>query len=295
MTIGLLDVFRAPPTDGSVALNQLVDYHLKTNPDAEFATLVDGSDGASEPNASVSYKQLTHAVHRVAHIINPGAALPQGTRVAILTSTDTIVNIALVLGIMRAGLVVRYSIRSSCEVLMPVKPFPVSPRVSVAGICHLLISTETHHMVSGGGSAISRLAEGVQSSTEESNHQLNTFRLPSYKELFQPHLRDTLSLFPNIQPASGDTIVAILHSSGSTGLPRPILYSQECLLSSFINQRRYLCPSIWFHTYSKYPNCSPPLANGRILYAGWANGVTDLPCYGKPAGYLFEGLMFTFE
>lgn len=106
MTIGLLDLFSLPPSDGSVPLNLLVDYNLQNNPDREFAVLVDPSDDGNGVPIPVTYRQLALAVHRVAHRVNPMAALPQGTKMAILTSTDTIVNIALVLGILRAGLVV---------------------------------------------------------------------------------------------------------------------------------------------------------------------------------------------
>jgi acyl-coenzyme A synthetase/AMP-(fatty) acid ligase len=117
------------------------------------------------------------------------------------------------------------------------KPFPISPKISVAGICHLLTKTETHHIISGGGSAISRLAESIESSLKASKHHLYTTRLPTFKELFQSNSQDVYEPFPNVTPTSGDSVVAILHSSGSTGLPRPVLYTQECLLSSFVNQR----------------------------------------------------------
>ncbi|CAE6433215.1 unnamed protein product [Rhizoctonia solani] len=216
MTVGL-NKFDSPATDGSVSLNQLVDYHIERNPECQFATLVDVSE---TPNGQhlVNYKQLAHATHRAAHIVNPGSALPQGTRVAILTSTDTIVNITLILGILRAGLV----------------PFPISPRVSVAGICHLLIATEACHMISGGGSAIAHLVQNVQSMMEESQQPLSTIRLPTFKELFRP--ADVFEPFPDSAPMSQDSVVAILHSSGSTGLPRPVIYTQGCILSSFVNQ-----------------------------------------------------------
>ncbi|CAE6515468.1 unnamed protein product [Rhizoctonia solani] len=219
MTVGLSE-FTSPATDGSVSLNRLVDYHLGRNPDCGFAMLVDVSDSPKEQCISVNYKQLAQATHRAAHIVNPGSVLPQGTKVAILTSTDTIVNVALVLGILRAGLV----------------PFPISSRVSVAGICHLLIVTETSHMVSGGGPAIARLVESVQSVMGEGKHRFGTIRLPTFKELFQPHSGDTFEPFPDIVPSSRDSVVAVLHSSGSTGLPRPVTYTQECVLSSFVNQ-----------------------------------------------------------
>ncbi|CAE6355575.1 unnamed protein product [Rhizoctonia solani] len=219
MTIGLSE-FISPATDDSVALNRLVDYHLGWNPDHEFAMLVDVSDGTNQQHHSVKYKQLAYATHRAAHMVNPNRMLPQGTRVAILTSTDTIVNIVLVLGILRAGLV----------------PFPISPRVSVAGICHLLTATETCYMVTGGGSAINRLTENTQSAMRETKHQLNIIRSPNFKELFQPHLGDRFKPFPDVTPSSQQSVIAILHSSGSTGLPRPITYTQECVLSSFVNQ-----------------------------------------------------------
>ncbi|KAG8763161.1 hypothetical protein FRC11_005892 [Ceratobasidium sp. 423] len=220
MTIGLNE-FIPPPTDGTVALNQLVDYHLVRNPDCGFAMLVNVSDDPKEKPIPVNYEELAHATHRAAHIVNPGSMLPQGTKIAILTSTDTIVNVALVLGILRAGLV----------------PFPISPRVSVAAICHLLIVTETCYMVSGGGPAIDRLVKSIQSAMEESKHQFDAIRLPTFKELFRPHSGDTFESFPDIVPSSRDSVVAILHSSGSTGLPRPVTYTQECVLSSFVNQR----------------------------------------------------------
>ncbi|KAG8748023.1 hypothetical protein FRC10_009775 [Ceratobasidium sp. 414] len=105
MTITLLDTFSPPPTDGSLALSALADYNMENNAEHDFAVLVDPSENGGSPLIHVNYRHLGLAVHRVAHLVNPQAALPHGTKVAILTSTDTIVNIALVLGTMRAGLV----------------------------------------------------------------------------------------------------------------------------------------------------------------------------------------------
>jgi acyl-CoA synthetase (AMP-forming)/AMP-acid ligase II len=92
-----------PHTDGSVALELAVDFHLKHNPTHVFAILYDVE---SHAQTTVTYEQLNHAVHRTAHILNPGATLPQGTNLGILISTDTILYVTLVLGAMRAGLVV---------------------------------------------------------------------------------------------------------------------------------------------------------------------------------------------
>ncbi|KAF8682432.1 Sarcoplasmic/endoplasmic reticulum calcium ATPase 3 [Rhizoctonia solani] len=272
MTIGLSE-FDSPATDGSVSLNQLVDYHLGRNPECGFAMLVDVSESSNEQRV-VKYRQLAHATHRAAHTVNPGSALPQGTRVAILTSTDTIVNIALVLGILRAGLV----------------PFPISPRVSVAGICHLLIATETVHMVSGGGSAIAHLVENVLSMMEESQQHLNIIYLPTFKELFQPRSGDLFEPFPDPTPLSENSVVAILHSSGSTGLPRPVTYTQGCILSSFVNQppcygmgrfgaRVGLMALPTFHVMGFITHCFYPQFAGftSVLFAPGATPVVPSP------------------
>ncbi|KAF8610848.1 acetyl-CoA synthetase-like protein [Ceratobasidium sp. AG-I] len=224
MTVGLLDLFSPPPSDGTVPLGSLVDYHLQNNPEREFAVLVDAPEDRDESPVPVTYRHLALAVHRVAHKVNPTAKLPQGTKMAILTSTDTIVNIALVLGILRAGLV----------------PFPISPRVSVAGICHLLTQTDTHHVVAGGGSAIAHLVAGIKSSVTEKQHSLHIVPLPSFEDLFielcQPHIWHAHEEFPGIAKGSGNSVAAVLHSSGSTGLPRPVVYNQEGMLCNFVNQ-----------------------------------------------------------
>ncbi|KAG9118738.1 hypothetical protein FRC07_006609, partial [Ceratobasidium sp. 392] len=163
MTVALLDAFSPPPTDGSLALGALVDYNMENNADHDFAVLVDSSENWNQCPIHVKYRHLGLAVHRVARLVNPQTTLPRGTTVAIITSTDTIVNIALVLGIMRAGLVL----------------FP---------------------------------------------------------EITEPGSKHIHEAFPYIEPASNGSVVAVLHSSGSTGLPRAVTYTQAGILTNFVNQ-----------------------------------------------------------
>jgi acyl-CoA synthetase (AMP-forming)/AMP-acid ligase II len=95
--------FVLPPTDGSLPLNSVVDFHLKHNPQHPWAILSATDD---TPEVTVTYAQLAHAVHHAAHIVNPNASLPQGTKVGILATADTIVYLTLILGVLRAGLIV---------------------------------------------------------------------------------------------------------------------------------------------------------------------------------------------
>lgn len=107
MTIDSLD-FRPPPTDGSVPPALAIDFHLDHNPDHTFAILYDVNDSSQ---TVITYRQLAHAVHRTAHILNPNNAIPHGNNVGILVSAHTIQYVVLFLGAMRAGLVVCVLVR----------------------------------------------------------------------------------------------------------------------------------------------------------------------------------------
>ena len=92
-----------PPTDGSVPFENIIDFHLEHNPKHTWAILA-GID--ENPSISINYEQFAYAVHRAAHIVNPNGQVPSGTKIGILVSADSMVYIALILGAMRAGLVV---------------------------------------------------------------------------------------------------------------------------------------------------------------------------------------------
>ncbi|QRV80473.1 acetyl-CoA synthetase-like protein [Ceratobasidium sp. AG-Ba] len=213
--------FIHPPTDGSVPLNHIVDFHLRYNPQCPWVVLAATED---RPEVAVTYEQLAHAVHRAAHIINPGASIPQGTNVGILATADTIVYLTLILGISRAGLV----------------PFPISPRTQLAGITHLLTKSHTPYVIIGGSPAILELRDNLVGSIDS---PLNTIPVPTLTDLY-PQLgklgAQDFVPFPDVEPAKSDSIVAILHSSGSTGLPRPIPLHQEGVMCNEVQQ-----PSIW--------------------------------------------------
>ncbi|KAG8701413.1 hypothetical protein FRC08_004091 [Ceratobasidium sp. 394] len=210
-----------PPTDGSVPVCSVVDYHLQHNPKDTWAILV-GTDGRSVP---VTYEQLAFAVHRAAHILNPGALLPRGTQVGILISTDTVVYLALLFGAMRAGLV----------------PFPLSPRTQAAGISHLLNSTQTRHMLVGGSQAMDELWAKIQSLPENEGRGFEIKRIPSASELF-PDLGKAdakmppINHFTTLGPTTSETLAFIVHSSGSTGFPRALKHNHENVFANIVNQ-----------------------------------------------------------
>ena len=110
------------------------------------------------------------------------------------------------------------------------KPFPMSPRNSVAAVINMMQKTKcrrlitTHH-------TLGPLIDGIQaefvshSTTETSQLQIDEF--PALKDLYPALVRGSpnVAFVPYPSPASRPSendILFYLHSSGSTGFPKPI-------------------------------------------------------------------------
>ncbi|KAF8751588.1 Male sterility protein [Rhizoctonia solani] len=201
--------FVFPPTDGSVPPSSISDFHLEHNPSHVFAILYD-INNSSQTN--VTHEQLACAVHRAAHILNPNGAIPQGTNIGLLLSTHAI----------------QYA------------PFPISPRTHVSGIAHLLKSTQTALVVAGGSQAVDDIIPQLSNSLAEVDSPVQFIDLPSLDQVL-PDLgkakrEPAHKPFPPLKAISGDTIISILHSTGSTGMPKPINIHLEGLFKNSITQ-----------------------------------------------------------
>ncbi|KAG8768783.1 hypothetical protein FRC12_005381 [Ceratobasidium sp. 428] len=212
-----------PPSNGSMTVAQAVEFHAEHSPKHMFAILYDVE---SRSQTIITFEQFEQAVHRAAHIINPNASVPQGTNVGILASTDSIVYITLLFGAMRAGLV----------------PFPISPRTPAEGITHLLSTTRTTRLLTSSGAAVTELHQDIQKLLLKQDHKLESFPMPSFKDLYccsEKELNSQITefqTFPTLQSQPNESPVIILHSSGSTGLPRAVVYNHEGIFKNIINQ-----------------------------------------------------------
>ncbi len=93
----------APPTDGSVNLPETVDFHRQHNPSLPIYAFT--KDRASN-TPEISYLEFGRACDRVAHYLRSGRRGPEREPVAIMALSDTLLYQTLVVGIMRAGLIV---------------------------------------------------------------------------------------------------------------------------------------------------------------------------------------------
>ncbi|KAF8738313.1 Male sterility protein, partial [Rhizoctonia solani] len=201
--------FVSPPTDGSIPPSSISDFHLEHNPNHVFAILYD-INNSSQTN--VTHEQLACAVHRAAHILNPNGAIPQGTNIGFLLSTHAIQYI----------------------------PFPISPRTPVSGIAHLLKSTQTSLVVAGGSQAINHIIPQLSNNLAEVDPPVQFIDPPSLDQVLpdlgKAEREPEYKPFPPLKAISGDTIISILHSSGSTGMPKPVKFHLEGLFKNLITQ-----------------------------------------------------------
>ncbi|KAG8734982.1 hypothetical protein FRC10_011138 [Ceratobasidium sp. 414] len=122
----------------------------------------------------------------------------------------------------------------------------MSTRTNAQGIAHLCAGTGTTRIVMGGSPAVLELSQAVRSVLAENQHTLELVQIPSVGDLY-PHLSQsnpastgTVSRFPELKPTGNESVVSVLHSSGSTGMPKPISWHQEGVFKNVVTQALYL-------------------------------------------------------
>ncbi|KAG8698324.1 hypothetical protein FRC09_007291, partial [Ceratobasidium sp. 395] len=139
-------------------------------------------------------------------------------------------------------------------------PFPISPRTPAEGTAHLLSTTRTSRILTSSGPAVTELHQDIQKLLLKQDHKLESFPIPSFKDLYRHSEKELNSqipkfkTFPTLQSQPSESPVIILHSSGSTGLPRAVVYDHEGIFKNIINQRG--CSSF----LSSYAAQSQPVA-----------------------------------
>lgn len=95
-----------PPLDGSLlTLLDFVDFHAEHNPDQPWLVYPSlRSDGGL---AAITFKEMALATHRIASELRPGRQGPDEETFAIVLHTDNVLYVAVMLGVLRAGFVVR--------------------------------------------------------------------------------------------------------------------------------------------------------------------------------------------
>ncbi|TFK74139.1 putative aminoadipate reductase [Pluteus cervinus] len=198
------------PLDGSYTLPLAIDWNAKHNPDLPL--FVFSKDQAPGEPTFISHSEFAKACRRVAHAVRDPSLSSPPEVVAIIAQLDTITYQALISGLVLAGHM----------------PFPISPRNSPAAVLSLLQKTSCHRLITT-QSTLKPLLDGIKSQIAEMqpSFRLQIDEAPNvlsiYPELGGKVDEDPLPLWPHpaVRPKDED-ICFYLHSSGSTGFPKPI-------------------------------------------------------------------------
>ncbi|KAH8107711.1 acetyl-CoA synthetase-like protein [Cristinia sonorae] len=237
-----------PPLDGSLhPLFGFVDWQAEHNPSQPFVVFPE--DGATGAAQTLSFSEFSEATHRVAHAVRPGRKGRDREVVALVINCDTLLYQALIIGVSRAGWV----------------PFPMSPRNSVKAIVNMLKKTAAHRIICEPSS--SNLISSIESQLTREDFHLERENLPSiycvYPFLYQsPGARSNLITEPYPSPfcqIAEDEVVLYLHSSGSTGLPKPIPTTKKIAtqwagvsVPGCVRQYRFVLAAFSFPTFHAF-------------------------------------------
>ncbi|KAI3612070.1 nonribosomal peptide synthetase [Moniliophthora roreri] len=210
------------PLDNHNHLTDLVHLYWGQNPKGVLYAYPPASSFDTKVQARplpVEYDEITYlefgrAVHRAAHLVRPKPSPNDGSDgqvIAILAYSDTLVYNTVIMGLMTANLV----------------PLPISPRNSPAAILSLLKGTDCRRILTTRWTMtelISSLEELILS--EGSDLSLAIEEMPSLAELYPKLAHETpddpFVPYTRLPKPSFDQVAIYLHSSGSTGFPKPI-------------------------------------------------------------------------
>ncbi|KAI5999974.1 putative aminoadipate reductase [Pisolithus albus] len=197
-----------PPIDGSLFVPEMLEYNALHSPTHPFFVY---PDEQTKELHSISNLEFYRASQRVAHAVRPGRQGQDRKVVGIVANVDSILYQALFMGIIYAGLI----------------PLPMSPRNSSAAIVNLLKATKCHHLIttqSSLGSLISEVKKELAPHGDEA-YGLQIDEPPTLATLYPYMSEETIDSHFLPYPKgemNNDDVMFYLHSSGSTGFPKPI-------------------------------------------------------------------------
>ncbi|KAL1718564.1 hypothetical protein EV715DRAFT_291172 [Schizophyllum commune] len=267
------------PLEANLAFPAACDFNLKHNPEQTCYVYAEADGTVRE----ITYLEFGRAVHRAAHALRPSREGGEdGSVVAIIALSDTLLYQAVNIGLMKAGLV----------------PFPISPRLSAPAVANLLRASDCHRVVATQQTLHALIATVKGELGPE--YTLEVDEVPVLDTVF-PHLareQEADAFEPYPEPSVGpklDDMLLYLHSSGSTGFPKAIPHTRASMAGwsrlAIIHDLRQYQPRLRFathmlpafHTFGVYAQLITPLLGGaevalfQPLSTEKAQTPTDVP------------------
>ncbi|KAJ7585645.1 hypothetical protein C8J56DRAFT_125637 [Mycena floridula] len=219
-----------PPASSHVSIPEVFEWHGKHSPNHPLFVYWDETD---EMTHSFTWLEASQAVARggkyVSDVLGPGAP---GRVVGLCSSADTITYLLTLVSIMKAGFTA----------------FMISPKASPVALDHLISSSRVAHILVDDGAP--RTLRGATLS-----HHLSWSGLCDATLGMERKSRCATDL---------DTPCLIIHSSGSTTLPKLNVWTHRMLL-----------PSLWQPWYGELDICGEIMSTASIPMSG-GGGIIQL-------------------
>ncbi|KAH9933970.1 acetyl-CoA synthetase-like protein [Epithele typhae] len=193
------------------AFHQLYDWNAVHNPHYPLFVYHDGQE-----RTFISYETANAAMDRAARYALSAVGEKRSV-IGVLSTRDSITYYCTVIGLLKAGHTV----------------FLISVRNAPVAVADILQRTGTHHLLVSPDEGMQHLAKESLSGLRENGFDVAQHLAPAFEDLF-PINPDPRSVFesPMSLPTKFDlqAPALIMHSSGSTGHPKPISWSHEGLL-----------------------------------------------------------------
>ncbi|RPD77318.1 acetyl-CoA synthetase-like protein [Lentinus tigrinus ALCF2SS1-7] len=207
--------FTPPGLDTNLTLPELFEFHAKHSP--EHPVFVYADDEQKEH--VIRFPEVYRGIRKAATLTTPHysrladrySKMQQGKSdgdtpiIGILANADSISFYTFKLGLMYLGLT----------------PFPISTRNSAIAIAHFVRTLGILQMFVSGDPAMQRLARETNALLAEEGKEFELLPMPTFEDLYGPGGDDAFVPMGDVSP---NKPCIILHSSGSTALPKPIKF-----------------------------------------------------------------------
>ncbi|KAF8550863.1 acetyl-CoA synthetase-like protein [Imleria badia] len=216
------------PLDGSILFADLVNFHIAKN--SSYPIYVYANDAPSGGTTAITFLEFGRAAHRVAHALRPARQREEGKVVMLIATIDTLLYHALVAGMLVSGLVVGDRCLTEMHDSLDIySAFLSLPEEFFR--CYREHDTEdVLFAYSHGAQYAPTSMAAIQREMPELELTIDEIPALSYAfpKLGRERASDSFVPYPcPVLRPDLDSPAIYLHSSGSTGLPKPIPFSHR--------------------------------------------------------------------